>query len=617
MGTPNTTWPKRAGLSGIATLLAGLAFPPAAGAADGTPAHNSSQITRSSSTAAISAGATGASAAAAAAVAQPALTGPAAGSWGGGRLDLFYRNSRDGRLAHQWYLPGPLATWTAAESLGGTLTSQPAVASWAAGRYDVFARGTDNAVWHRWFSGGKWSGWESLGGVASSSPAAAAWGVGRLDLFIRGTDNRLYTRHYATSTGWSGWGSLGGALTSGPAAASWGSGRLDVFARGTDNAVWHKWFSGGKWSGWQSLGGRIIGEPAAASTGTGKLDLFARGTNNALFTRNYSVTGVGWSTWTTLGGTLTSSPSATVPAAGVTTAFVRGANGLYYYRQRSAAQVWSGWQAADAALAFKGLGAWVDTLDYSALSPATAVPVLKAHGVRTLYLGTARYDSATDILYPTGVDAWLAAAHAAGIRVAGWYVPDYADLTRDVRRTLAIATYVSVSPAGQRFDAIGIDSEYPLNVPSPSGWNQAVATHLAQVRTGTALPVVAIVLPPVLMRGWPDPSRWATFPWSAIGANANAVAPESYWTSYTAANRCAAGDPQYCAYQYTRGNVLLSRQYTGLAVHVIGGVGDTATVTQVADYVRAARETAAAGGSLYDYRTTQPGFWPYLEQLNP
>src|SRR5262249_34464313 len=247
--------------------------------------------------------------------------------------------------------------------------------------------------------------------------------------------------------------------------------------------------------------------------------------------------------------------------------FVRGANGSYYYRQRSAAGVWSGWQAVDAALAFRGLGAWVDVYDYSALSPATAVADLQARGVRTLYLGTARFDSAADILYPDGVADWLAAAHAAGIRVVGWYVPDYADLTRDVRRTLAIATYAS--PAEQRFDAIGIDSEYPLNVPNPSAWNQAVATHLAQVRAGTVLPVVAIVLPPVLMQGWPDPSRWATFPSSAIGANANAVAPESYWTSFTPANRCPT-DPQYCAYQYTRDNVLLSRHKTGLPLHVIG-----------------------------------------------
>lgn len=549
----------------------------------------------------------------AAVVAPAALTGPAIGSWGGGRLDLFYRNSRDGGLAHQWYLPGPLATWTAAESLGGTLTSQPAVASWAPGRYDVFARGADNAVWHKWYNG-KWSGWESLGGVASSPPAVASWGAGRLDLFVRSSDNRLWTKHFATGAGWSRWSSLGGTLTSGPAATSWGPGRLDVFARGASNAVWHKWYSGG-WSAWQSLGGVLTSEPGVTSPGARKLDVFGRGTNNALWIRSYNVGGSGWSRWTSLGGTLTSSPSATVPDAGVVAVFVRGADGRYYYRQRSAALVWSpGWQVADAALAFRRLGAWVDTFDY-ALNPATVVADLQAHRVRTLYLGTARFDSATDILFPSDVAAWLAAAHAAGIRVVGWYVPDYADLTRDVRRTLAIAAYVS--PAGQRFDAIGIDIEYPLNVPDPNAWNQAVATHLARVRAGTARPIAAIVLPPVLMSGWPDPNRWATFPWAAVGRYANGVAPMSYWTSFTPANRCAAGDLQYCAYQYTRDNVLRSRQLTGLPVHVIGGVGDRATVAEVSDYVRAARDSAAAGGSLYDYQTTKAEFWPYLEQLTP
>jgi hypothetical protein len=549
----------------------------------------------------------------AAAVAQAALPGPAAGSWGGGRLDLFYRNSRNGTLAHQWYVPGPLATWTAAESLGGTLTSQPAVASWAAGRYDVFVRGPGNAVWHKWFSG-KWSGWESLGGVVSSPPAAASWGPGRLDLFVRGTDNRLYTKHYAAGAGWSRWSSLGGTLTSGPAVASWAAGRYDVFVRGPGNAVWHKWFSG-RWSAWESLGGSLAGEPSVTSAGARKLDVFGQGKANALWTRSYNVSSAGWSPWSSLGGTVTSSPSATVSGPGVVAVFVRSTSGRYFYRQRSAALAWSAWQLADAALAFRGLGAWVDTLDYSALVPATVVADMQAHRVRTLYLQTARYDSATDILFPDQVAAWLAAAHAAGLRVVGWYAPDYTDLTRDVRRTLAIASYVS--PAGQRFDGIGIDIEYPLTVPSANAWNQAVATQLNRVRAGTALPVVAIVLPPVLMRAWPDPSRWATFPWPTVGADANAVAPMSYWTSYTAAKNCTAGDAQFCAYQYSHDNVTLSSQLTGLPVHVIGGVGDQATVAEVSDYVRAARETGAAGGSLYDYRTTKAGFWPYLEQLSP
>ena len=548
---------------------------------------------------------------AAAVVAPAALTGPAVSSWGGGRLDLFFRDSRDGHLAHQWYVPGSLATWTAPESLGGTLTSQPAVASWAPGRYDVFVRGPGNAVWHKWYSG-RWSGWESLGGVASSSPAVAAWGVGRLDIFVRGGGNALWHKWF--NGRWSGWESLGGALSSGPAAVSWSSGRLDVFVRGGGNALWHKWFNG-RWSRWESLGGVLASEPGAASLGARKLDVFVR-SSTALWTRSYNVTGSGWSRWTSLGGTLTSSPSATVPSAGVLSVFVRGSDGRFYYRQRSASLAWlPGWRVVDPAVALRYLGAWVDTFDYSALTPATVVADLKAHEVRTLYLATARYDSATDILFPSDVADWLAAAHAAGLRVVGWYVPDYADLTRDVRRTLAVANYVS--PAGHRFDAVGIDIEYPLNVPDANAWNQAVANHLARVRAWTSRPIAAIVLPPVLMRDWPDPNRWATFPWAAVGRYASAVAPMSYWTSYTPANRCAAGDLQYCAYQYTRDNVLLSRQLTGLPVHVIGGVGDTAAVSEVSDYVRAARATAASGGSLYDYRTTKAEFWPYLQQLTP
>ena len=206
---------------------------------------------------------------------------------------------------------------------------------------------------------------------------------------------------------------------------------------------------------------------------------------------------------------------------------------------------------------------------------------------------------------------WVHKAHEASQQGDLYGITDYADLARDVRRTLAIAAYAS--PSGQRFDAIGVDIEYLPAGASPAAWNQAVATHLARVRAGTTRPLVAIVLPPVLMRLFPD--RWGTFPWPALAANADAVAPMGYWTSYTPAPRCAAGDPQYCAYQYTRDNVLLARQYTGLPVQIIGGSGDTVTLAQVADYARAARETAAAGGSFYDYLATKPGFWAYLAQL--
>lgn len=82
-------------------------------------------------------------------------------------------------------------TWYGWESLGGTLTSGPAAASWSANRLDVFVRGTDNAVYHKWWDG-IWHDWENLGGVFTSDPAAVSWGPNRIDIFIRGTDNALY-----------------------------------------------------------------------------------------------------------------------------------------------------------------------------------------------------------------------------------------------------------------------------------------------------------------------------------------------------------------------------------------------------------------------------------------
>ena len=76
------------------------------------------------------------------------------------------------------------------ESLGGVLDVAAGRVSWGAGRVDVFVRGTDDALWHRWFDG-KWRGWESLGGPLNFGPAVASWGPRRLDVFARGRDTAL------------------------------------------------------------------------------------------------------------------------------------------------------------------------------------------------------------------------------------------------------------------------------------------------------------------------------------------------------------------------------------------------------------------------------------------
>lgn len=247
-------------------------------------------------------------------------SGPGVCSWASGRLDVFARGG-DNALWHKWYSGG----WSGWERLGGLITSNPAAVSWSNGRIDTFVRGRDNALWHKWYSGG-WSHWERLGGYLTSGPGVCSWASGRLDVFVRGGDNALWHKWY--SGGWSGWERLGGVLTSDPAAVSWSNGRIDVFVRGTDNALWHKWYNG-SWSGWERLGGYLSSGPAVCSWASGRLDVFVRGGDNAMWHKWYNGS---WSGWERLGGVITADPAAVSWGNGRIDTFVRGTSNALWHK---------------------------------------------------------------------------------------------------------------------------------------------------------------------------------------------------------------------------------------------------------------------------------------------
>jgi len=164
------------------------------------------------------------------------------------------------------------------------LTSPPSAVAWGPNRLDIFAKGTDHALWHRWWNGSSWGGWESLGGVLISPPTAVSWGSNRLDIFGIGTDNAVWHRWWNGSS-WGGWESLGGSLFSDVSAVARTSNRLDLFAIGTDNAVWRRWWNGSTWGGWESLDGSVFSPVSVESWGSSRLDIFAIGTDNALWHR--------------------------------------------------------------------------------------------------------------------------------------------------------------------------------------------------------------------------------------------------------------------------------------------------------------------------------------------
>lgn len=247
---------------------------------------------------------------------------PAISSQESGRLNLFYRGT-DSALYHKYFSKasgwsnGTTGAWS---NLGGTIASGPDAVSWGDGRIDVVARGNDNAVYLKSYASGAWGGWVSLGGNAVGDPAISSQESGRLNVFYRGTDNNLYHKYYSTTGGWApngqtgAWENLGGQLYSSPDAVSWGNGKIDVVAQGVGGAITHTWYQvGSGWAPFHSLGGAAVGDPTINSQEPGRLNVFYRGTDNALYHIYYN--DEGWSNgttgpWENLGGNLASGPDA-------------------------------------------------------------------------------------------------------------------------------------------------------------------------------------------------------------------------------------------------------------------------------------------------------------------
>lgn len=541
-------------------------------------------------------------------LASPALVEPRDGV-----LEVWTRGPR-GDLVRQERSPS--GAWSSPRSGGGILTSSPAATSMAPGRTDVFARGGSGQVVHKWLVDGQWSGWTHLGGSIVGSPGVVSMHPGRIDLFALGTAGDLLHR-FMIGGAWSGWESLGGSLASGPAAVSMVFGRLDVFARGSDAQLHHLFYTPGSWSGWERLGGVLHSEPSAIALGDGRIDVLVRGGEGDLRQKSF-VRGPGWGAWTRLPGPVASGPSVELLHDGSAVVGARDGASRYLVRSRAAGSaVWSDWSLVDAIRPFRRAGAWVDLYDYelpgATLSRDAALDDLRARGVQTLYLQTSRFSVDVDVA--SRAASWLDGAHARGMSVVGWYLPGYGDLARDVRRTLAIATFVT--PAGGRFDGVGVDIE------AHTGWgttnevprttmNTRAVEHLRWVRGATNAPLAAIAPQPVATDGVGE--TWEGFPWRSVGGLVDLVVPMAYWP-----RTCH----DLCVDDYTTTNARLARSWSGRPVHVVGRGYPSADGTRVTDadmaaFVQGALEAGVVGGSFYDYASTRTrtNFWVQLQRFN-
>jgi len=263
---------------------------------------------------------------------------------------------------------------------------------------------------------------------------------------------------------------------------------------------------------------------------------------------------------------------------------------------------------ADKKSVFSGLGAWVDVYDYPVLPLEQTIATLKAAGVHTLYMETG-LSSTKQAIVPASLP-WLVAAHNAGMKVVAWYLPYYVNVRSDIARTVWIARF---NYHGIRFDGVGVDIEYKAAMPNIPMWNRNVVSHMIGVRRalGPNYPLAAIPPPPLQMRL--APTMWAGFPWTQLGKTSSEIMLMSYWSFRTGCPHVRIN----CAYEFTKYNVLLTRQLTGgrVPIHVIGGVGDGINTRQLNQFVQGAIDAQADGASIYDVGTTKPGWWRSLSRL--
>ena len=255
--------------------------------------------------------------------------------------------------------------------------------------------------------------------------------------------------------------------------------------------------------------------------------------------------------------------------------------------------------------AYKGLGSWVDIYETKAwANPAATVKNMKSHGVRTLNLETGNSKQKTAIFKPASQTAFIKAAHASGIKVVAWYLPDLKNVNSDYNRVAAAIKFRT--PDGQRFDSFALDIESSAVTPV-STRNSRLATLTKNLRkvAGASYPLGAIIPSPVGIAK--NKTYWKGFPYKALASTYNVFVPMSYYTYHGKGAAAATAD--------TLSNISIIRAQPGcktIPIHQIGGIADDSTTAEVKAFVAATQKAKVNGASFYSWSGTSSAAWKAL-----
>jgi hypothetical protein len=213
------------------------------------------------------------------------------------------------------------------------------------------------------------------------------------------------------------------------------------------------------------------------------------------------------------------------------------------------------------------------------------------------------------------LDRLLPVAHAAGIAVIGWVYPDLTNIAGDVRMTQDVAQYVTKS--GDRVDGVATDVETVDDTASVYCYGQLVRALLGP----DALLVAAVF----------HPFAQSYYPYAAIAASWNVIAPMDYWHSKDIASYSPSQVERFVADSITTIRAAMASTPTGAAgialpVEELGqtydmysddGTGNKAPPTgaEIQSDLQTARALGCIGASFFEWQTTTQAEWAPIEQF--
>ncbi|WIG57450.1 MAG: hypothetical protein OJF49_000194 [Ktedonobacterales bacterium] len=318
----------------------------------------------------------------------------------------------------------------------------------------------------------------------------------------------------------------------------------------------------------------------------------------------------------------TSLPMAGLAIGSVVTtlAWASDAQGHPWYQVRTSAAsgwVWSGAvrvNAADPAThevsgkpiwtPVAGKGMWFTNYLTHHADIATLMHAAKLAGITHIYAEVAI--STYGFYAPNSLDRLLPAAHAAGIAVIAWVYPYLKDISADVRMTQQVANYVT--PTGDHPDGIATDVEEVDDSASVYTYGQLLRALL-----GSDTLLVSAVY---------HPFAQSYYPYAAIAASWNVIAPMDYWHSRAGRQYSAQDVERFVSRSITTIRAALGSLGTNamLPIEELGqtydmftddGIGgqNSPTGAEITADMQSAHELGCIGVSFFEWQTATQDEW--------